>query len=94
MDDASPLNCSLSECCDKTLQDSIALATLEAETTLRNRALTLSTIIAVMMYSSHIIFAYIGKPITVPEIAWAIVLAPWFGATGGKVLGLLDRKNK
>ena len=62
----------------------------KAEISLRNRALTLSANAIYILIGAHIVFAYLGKTLPFPEIIWAVVLAPWLGAAGGKVSGILD----
>jgi hypothetical protein len=62
----------------------------KAEIALRNRGLTFSSVCIYLLLVSHIAFVYLGKSFPVPDIVWAIVLAPWIGAAGGKVSGLID----
>lgn len=63
-----------------------------AEAALRNRALSLSNWIVTLMIGSHIWFSYLGKSLDVPDIVWAIVMAPWGGVAVGKIAALMKRK--
>jgi hypothetical protein len=63
----------------------------KAEIALRNRALTLSIGVTLMVLAAHIWFAYNSKSFVIPEIVYAIVLAPWLGAGTGKLLEVLTR---
>lgn len=76
--------------CETYCETYIGTINARAEIALRNRGLTLSSVCVYFLLVAHIAFAYQGKPLPIPEIIWAIVLAPWFGAAGGKVTAVLD----
>lgn len=60
---------------------------IQGEIAMRNRALTQSTILVVLLFATEVAFSYIQRPLTLPniEIIWMIICAPWFGAAGSKV---------
>lgn len=68
----------------------VDLYNAQAEADIRKKALSLSATCIYMLLVSHIAFAYMGKTLPIPEIIWAIVLGPWFGAAGGKIASVLD----
>ena len=71
----------------------IEIINVRAEIALRNRALTLSIGVTLMVLAAHIWFAYNGKAFAIPEIVYAIVLAPWLGAGTGKLVEVLSKAN-
>ena len=60
------------------------------EAEFRSKALTLSSNCVYLLLVCHIGFAYFGKVLPIPEIVWAIVLAPWLGAAAGKGSSVLE----
>lgn len=77
-------------CCD----GSVAEINAKNEGELRKMALVLSSVVAVIVLSAHIWFAWTGKVFPIPDIAWALILAPWLGAAIGKLTPMLVNKNK
>lgn len=55
------------------------------EVALRDKALTLSSVTIVLYAIAHIVFAYDGKVLPIPEIIWAVFVAPWCGAAAAKI---------
>jgi hypothetical protein len=74
-------------CCDETVEE----MNTRADNELRRRALTTANVTAGMFLGAHIYFSYLGKTLPIPDIVWALVLAPWMGAATGKVLGMCKK---
>lgn len=74
--------------------DSVEEINAKADAKLRNRSLTLSSVVTVMVLGSHVYFSWFGKTLIIPDIVWAIILGPWLGAAGGKLTDLLDTIKK
>lgn len=76
-------------CCNETLEEIQAFA----EAGLRNRALTLSAVVAVLVIIANILFQYYGKKLDIPDIVWVIVFAPWAGSAMGKASEIVFKKK-
>lgn len=66
--------------------ESVEEITVKLDGKLRDRALTLSGVCAVLMLATHCYFAWWGKVLPIPDILWAIILSPWLGAGAEKVI--------
>ena len=66
----------------------------ESEAALRDRALSLSAFVTILLTLAQIYFCYIGKTLIYPDILWAVILAPWLGAGGSKVIEIISRISK
>lgn len=77
-------------CCDETIEELAA----RTDANIRIRSLTLSSLVTVVMVGAHIYFSYFDKVLPVPDIVWAIILAPWGGAAAQKILALLNKEKK
>lgn len=64
----------------------------ELHPSVRGPSLILSGVVAVVVVLIQAYFQYHGKNYEVPEIVWTLVLAPWFGAAGGKVAKWFKKK--
>lgn len=77
--------------CPKCCSEDTAEIEAHTDAQIRNRALTLSGVTTLTVLVAHIWFTYLGKSLPIPDIIWAVVLGPWLGAGGSKLVGLLDR---
>jgi hypothetical protein len=59
---------------------------------LRNKALVLSGITCIGLLCAHV-YACFHPPavVTIPDIVWALIAAPWVGESAAKVAALLDK---
>lgn len=80
--------------CPECGDDSVEEINAKADAKLRHRSLTLSSVVTVMVLGSHVYFSWFGKTLEIPEIVWAIILGPWLGAAGGKLIDVLDAIKK
>jgi hypothetical protein len=65
---------------------------------LRNKALIYSMVLSAMLFGAHIWFAYMDRPLLLSpfmeQIIWTIMVAPWIGIGGAKLVTLLADKFK
>lgn len=68
---------------------------LQGDIAMRNRSLTLSTMLVVILLGAEIGFSFIGKPLVLQnmEILWAIVCGSWFGSAGSKLAEIVLKKK-
>lgn len=76
-------------CCPGTAE----IIEAESNARLRDKALNVSGYLMALMMTAHIAFCYVGKTLPFPEILWAIILAPWFGAGGAKLVDLIKERH-
>lgn len=74
-----------SSCCGA--DQAARLAQIQGDIAMRNRALTLSSILVAMLFAAEIGFSFMGKTLNLPniEIVWMVVCGSWFGSAGGKI---------
>lgn len=67
------------------------LIVVEGNVKVQQRSLTLSSAVVLLLISAHILFRFYDKPdLTFPpfvtEMIWLVILMPWCGATGAKMI--------
>lgn len=77
-------------CCEDTIEEIAA----RTESRLRDRALTLSSAVTILFCVAHICFVWNGKDLPMPEVVWAIILAPWLGASAAKIADIVQKVRK
>jgi len=67
----------------------------ESDREARNRALTFSGIVTVLLLSAHVYtFLTKGVALPIPDILWGVVLGPWLGHGASKLLELSTKGQK
>lgn len=74
-------------CCTETVEEINA----KTDAQIRVRSLTLANIVTVGMLLAYVLFAANGQDLKIPEIVWAIVLGPYVGAGGAKMLAAFQK---
>lgn len=71
------------------------LIKLQGDLAARNRSLSLSVCLIVIVLGAQILFAYNGKTLNIPNIEYlyALMSAPWFGIAGDKITQLIIQKK-
>lgn len=89
---AKPVSCNkkCSVCCIETVEE----IRLRAESLLQQRSLTLSSVLVVLMFIAHTVFAYQNRAFPIPDFVWVVIASPWCGAGIGKIVMLLAGKGK
>jgi hypothetical protein len=57
-----------------------------ADASLRENALKLSSAVTILITVAQIYFSYIGKTLIIPDFIWVIILSPWVGIGGAKLI--------
>lgn len=80
-------------CTEETAQ---RLIVVRGDVQLRDKSLTLSSIVICLLLMAHIFFSYIGRELVLPplvsEMIWVVILAPWCGAGGGKLIETINTR--
>jgi hypothetical protein len=63
----------------------------ETDTKLRLWGFIFSAGILSLLLTAHVVFEWSGRHLTIPDIVWTVVLAPWLGASIAKLLRLIKR---
>lgn len=76
-------------CCIETI------AEIESRSNLNFRrwSFIFSIAVTLFMLFEYVRFAEMGKNLLIPEIVWAIVLAPWLGAGTSKIANMVLKKE-
>ena len=59
---------------------------------LRDKALTLSAVVTVIILIAHIWFQVYKMTLQIPDIIWVVILAPWMGASARELIDLAKLK--
>lgn len=58
----------------------------ETDAQLRNRSLTLSSVVIIILSVAHVVFEWNGKTLTIPDFYYVVASLPWVGASLGKLI--------
>lgn len=76
-------------CCVETIDEIEARSSVN----LRRWSFIFSIAVTLFMLGEYVRFAELGKTLVIPDIVWAIVLAPWLGAGTSKLAAIVLKKE-